>query len=181
MGIFRDHAAPGLPYPGVRTVIGTFLTAAVAGTVYEIAKDLIFPHITLGHSQAVTIVVIGLAATVARYAVLRSRADWLSGRETEFRLLFASNPLPMWLYDLETLGFLEINDAAIAHYGYSRAEFLRLNIADIRPAEDIARLNENLCMPRSAFQESGPWRHRLKDGQIIWVQIASHLHDRRHK
>src|SRR5438093_1450170 len=62
--------------------------------------------------------------------------------EASFRLLFASNPLPMWVYDTATLQFLEVNDAAVSHYGYSRDEFLRMRITDIRPEEEVPRLTD---------------------------------------
>jgi PAS domain S-box-containing protein len=92
----------------------------------------------------------------------------------DFRLLFAGNPLPMWLYDLETLAFLDVNDAAVAHYGYSRAEFLQMRITDIRPEEDIERLLADVRSLRPSLQSSGEWRHRLRDGRVIDVEIASH-------
>lgn len=106
----------------------------------------------------------------------RERAE-ASVRESEarFRFLFASNPLPMWVYDLETLQFIEVNDAAVGHYGYSREEFLRLRITDIRPPEEAHRLRKNLTQERQALEESGPWRHQLKNGRIILAQITSHL------
>ena len=66
-----------------------------------------------------------------------------------FRLLLAANPLPMWVYDVETLRFLEVNDAAIAHYGYTRAEFLDMSIADIRPEEDRPRLGHRANWERA--------------------------------
>lgn len=91
-----------------------------------------------------------------------------------FRLLFANNPLPMWVYDLETLRFLEVNDAAVAQYGYSREEFSAMRITDIRPAEDVPRLLEDVASERPRLQSSGEWRHRRKDGQVIDVQIVSH-------
>ena len=159
----------------IRTLFGTFLKAATAGILYEVVKDLAFPHITLRQSQGVTVVVIALAAAATHYFVQRSQALLLAQRDAKFRLLFAHNPLPMWVYDLETLRFLEVNDAAIAHYGYSQEEFLELSLIDIRPGEDISLLNDDLRTPRPILQESGPWRHRLKDGRIIYVQIASHL------
>ncbi len=80
----------------------------------------------------------------------------------------------MWVYDLETLRFLEVNDAAIALYGYSREEFLTMRITDIRPPEDVARLLEHVAAGRPRLQKSGEWRHRHKDGQLIDVQITSH-------
>lgn len=90
-----------------------------------------------------------------------------------YRLLFDSHPQPMWVYDLETLNFLAVNDAAVAHYGYTRDEFLRMSIKNIRPAEDWQRLEENLDQSTEPLQRSGDWRHRLKDGRIIFVEIAS--------
>jgi len=98
--------------------------------------------------------------------------------EAPFRLLFAANPLPMWVYDIETMAFLEVNDAAIEHYGYSRAEFLAMRLPDIRPTEDVQRLIENVAQLGGANdndvrRDSGTWRHRLKDGRIRDVDIAA--------
>ena len=80
----------------------------------------------------------------------------------------------MWVYDLETLKLLEVNEAATQHYGYSRHEFLRMNIADIRPKQDLPRLLEDVAHVRTHRQYSGQWRHRLKDGRIIDVRVNSH-------
>ncbi|HRQ24103.1 MAG TPA: PAS domain S-box protein, partial [Anaerolineales bacterium] len=91
-----------------------------------------------------------------------------------FGLLFRSHPIPMWIYDLETLAFLEVNNAAVEKYGYSRGEFLALAIKDIRPAEDVPRLLENTGGTRPPLQHSGKWRHRLKNGEVIDVEITSH-------
>jgi PAS domain S-box-containing protein len=92
-------------------------------------------------------------------------------------LLLAANPLPMWVYDLGTLRFVEVNDAAIAHYGYSRAAFLAMTIADIRPMEDIERLRAIVAARRESLQFSGAWRHRRADGAVIDVEVTSHLLD----
>ncbi len=94
--------------------------------------------------------------------------------DLEFHLFFKSNPTPMWIYDLETLAFLQVNDAAIEKYGYTQAEFKKLTIKDIRPAEDVPALLENFNLQRSALQHSGQWRHQLKNGQVIDVEITSH-------
>lgn len=94
-----------------------------------------------------------------------------------FRLLLAANPLPMWVYDLETLRFLEVNDAAVAHYGYSRAAFLEMSIADIRPAEDRPRLHQSVAERKDALQYSGTWRHCRADGELLEVEVTSHLVD----
>lgn len=105
---------------------------------------------------------------------VEARTRALQDSEATFRLLFASHPHPMWVYDLDTLAFLEVNDAAVDHYGYSRAEFLAMRITDIRPPEDVPRLLEDVQQERPVLQHSGHWRHRLKDGRVIDVEITSH-------
>src|SRR2546425_12375196 len=80
----------------------------------------------------------------------------------------------MWIYDLETLDFLEVNDAAIDRYGYSYQEFLQMRLTDIRPPEDAQRLLEDVHRGRPVFQRSGQWRHRLRDARLIDVEITSH-------
>ncbi len=87
---------------------------------------------------------------------------------------FEGNPQPMWIYDLETLTFLAVNDAAVAHYGYSRDEFLGMTLRDIRPAEDIPALLDNITHVTKGLDQAGIWHHRLKDGRIIFVEIISH-------
>lgn len=101
--------------------------------------------------------------------------DALSESETKYRYLFANNPQPMWIYDLETLTFLEVNQAAINHYGYSKEEFLSMTIRDIRPAEDIPALVNHLGLTRPILNQAGTWRHIKKNGEIIFVEITSHL------
>lgn len=92
--------------------------------------------------------------------------------------LFRKNPYPMWVYDLNTLKFLTVNESAIALYGYTEEEFRSMTIKDIRPLEDVpllisasekARLNFN-----HAYHWSGTWRHKLKSGQTLYVEISSH-------
>jgi two-component system cell cycle sensor histidine kinase/response regulator CckA len=94
--------------------------------------------------------------------------------DISFRILFTDNPQPMWVFDVKTLFFLEVNDAAVAHYGYSRDEFLGMRLTDIRPPEDVPRLLEELVRAEVGFQHSGLWKHLLKDGGRIDVEIISH-------
>jgi PAS domain S-box-containing protein len=89
-------------------------------------------------------------------------------------LLFENNPHPMWAYDLETLAFLAVNEAAIDKYGYSRDEFLSMTIADIRPPEDVPALLENVAHVTEGLDHAGQWQHRRKDGSLIVVEITSH-------
>ncbi len=95
-------------------------------------------------------------------------------QDASFRLLFMNNPQPMWVYELDSLKFLEVNQAATEHYGYSHDEFLNLRISDIRPPEDLPRLMEDVKTVRSQLQHSGEWKHILKNGALIDVKIASH-------
>lgn len=105
-----------------------------------------------------------LAASVAQ----------LRASEASHREMFKVNPQPMWVYDLETLRFLSVNEAAIRHYGYSRAEFLGMTVKDIRPPEDVAKLLDNISRVSEGLDLAGLWRHRTKDGRIIEVEISSH-------
>lgn len=101
----------------------------------------------------------------------------LRDSESRYRLLFEANPVPMWVYDLETLRFLAVNDAAIDHYGYSRAEFLAMTIADIRPPEDVPGLLESIAQVKEGLVRSEARKHRKKDGMRIDVEIVSHTLD----
>jgi len=92
--------------------------------------------------------------------------------EGRYRLLFESNPQPMWVYHLATLRFLAVNQAAVDHYGYSRQEFLALTLRDIRPPEDIPALEKSVFDAASPIDRAGVWRHRTKYGRIIYVEIT---------
>jgi PAS domain S-box-containing protein len=91
----------------------------------------------------------------------------------EYRLLFEGNPQPMWVVDEETLAFLAVNDCSIERYGYSREEFLRMTVKDIRPPEDIPRLMQQVHSSE-AYGSSGQWRHQKKDGTIIEAEVSWH-------
>jgi PAS domain S-box-containing protein len=105
----------------------------------------------------------------ARNVTDRRRAEQeLRDSEKHYRLLFHSNPNPMWVFDLETLKFLEVNEAAIRHYGYARAEFLAMTIMDIRPQE---KNTARETIPLDAANRGLTWRHRCKDGRLIDVEV----------
>jgi len=94
--------------------------------------------------------------------------------EAQYRLLFENHPKPMWIFDPETLGFLAVNQAAIAHYGYSQSEFLAMTLLDIRPPDDIPAFEQHIEQYRSqSFIYCGEWRHCKRDGSIIDVEITS--------
>jgi diguanylate cyclase (GGDEF)-like protein/PAS domain S-box-containing protein len=94
--------------------------------------------------------------------------------EKRYRGLFQSNPHPMWVYDIETLRFLAVNDTAIARYGFSQEEFLVMTIKDLHPEKEVPRIIEHRATPLSAVNKPEIWQHRTKDGKLIEVEISSH-------
>ena len=105
----------------------------------------------------------------------RKRAEQaLRQSEQRYHLLFDSNPHPVWVYDLQTLAIVDVNQSAVQNYGYSREEFLSLTIKDIRPTEDVPALLESAVKAPPETENAGVWRHRKKDGTLIDVEITSH-------
>lgn len=94
--------------------------------------------------------------------------------EASFRDLFANNPLPMWVTEMGSLRFLDVNEAACQHYGYTRDEFLRLTLGDIRSPEETARFLEFLKQHQTPIRDAGEWKHRTKDGRVIVVESSLH-------
>lgn len=94
--------------------------------------------------------------------------------EANYRMMFQGNPQPMWAYEVDTLQFLAVNDAAVHSYGYSAEEFLRMKSTDLLPEEDAARMQGRLVNGSRGVDEVGVWRHRKKDGSIVDAQITSH-------
>lgn len=98
----------------------------------------------------------------------------LQQSESSHRELFEVNPHPMWVYDLETLAFLEVNEAAIRHYGYSRETFLQMTLKDIRPPEDLPKLFDSQTNLSGSLNDVMTARHYTSDGRLIDVEVRSH-------
>lgn len=96
----------------------------------------------------------------------------LEGALERYRLMFDRNPVPMWVFARDTLRFLDVNAAAIEHYGYSREEFLAMTLKDIRPADDIPYLVSSIAEPLDTPTRQRVWKHRKKDGSLIDVEIV---------
>lgn len=141
----------------------------------NISKGLVFVFIT-------TIV---LSISTKRY-LNKIKQESRSKKQTEeelrkgekkYRLLFESNPQPMWVYEINTLKFVDVNNAAIAKYGYTKDEFLSMTVKDIRPEEDLEKFEKYLRernVEEYNFTNDIVWRHKLKNGQIIYVRVLSH-------
>lgn len=100
--------------------------------------------------------------------------EQLKASEYKYKLLFESNPLPMWMLSLPERNFIAVNSAATQLYGYSREEFLQMNAKDIRPEEDVPRFLGEIGEPSPGVRHAGTWRHRKKDGSVINVEIITH-------
>ncbi len=98
----------------------------------------------------------------------------LRDSNAQYRLLFDANPLPMWVFDRETLAFLAVNEATVRHYGFSRQEFLAMTVLDIRPKENIPALLKAFSHPHEGLGWAEVWRHCKKDGTVIAVEITTH-------
>jgi len=132
-------------------------------------------HSTVGplRDESRTIGVFGMARDITDTVMVQQQ---LQESEKRYRMLFESSPQPMWVLDLETLAFLAVNNAAVAHYGYSREEFLSMRLPVLAPPDLVPSLDrimsEKLKKPSPEHQVTGPWLHRLKDGRVIEVMVS---------
>ena len=138
------------------------------GNIFPI--DIATSLITVGGRE----IVLGIDRDITERKIAEAA---LRESEEKYRLLFEANPMPMWIFDLETLRFLKVNTAAINHYGYSEIEFMSMTIKDIRPPKDVSRLLENIAQVKSGLDSAGVWTHLKKDGSPIQVEIMSHQVD----
>lgn len=92
----------------------------------------------------------------------------------QFRLLFENSPEAMWVFDRDSLKFLEVNSAARGRYGYTSDEFLTMRLTDIRPEADRERLVAHIREQSPQFRRSSDWVHQRKDGSLLDVSVQSH-------
>jgi PAS domain S-box-containing protein len=96
----------------------------------------------------------------------------LRQNEEKFRLMFQYNPQPMFIYDLETLEFIDTNQAAISHYGYTQDEILGMKVSDLRPATELTKLMEYIHHARQYDEnQKVQTKHIKKDGSVIDVEV----------
>jgi two-component system cell cycle sensor histidine kinase/response regulator CckA len=135
---------------------------------------------------AVGLIILGTALIVLSESFLRQRREKarlaeqllkttndLEHSERHRRVMFSDNPYPMWIYDCQTLRFLEVNAAAVRTYDYSRDEFLAMTLVDIRPPDDTEAFLEVASERHKGYSTAGVWRHRRKDGSTLFVEIMA--------
>lgn len=109
------------------------------------------------------------------YSIQRGKfIDQIQKSEKRYSDLFHLSPLPMWVFDLETLRFLDVNRAAIHHYGFSEEEFFAMDITEIRPPEDVEDMKKILekAMQGLIVNLKSVFRHRKKSGEIMVVETT---------
>lgn len=110
-----------------------------------------------------------------RYAAERTRQmSQLEESKRRYRLLFELSPFPTWVYDVETSRFVAVNDAMVANYGYGREELAGMTIYDIRDPDEAERLRRMQPSLGEGSGGAGIWRHRRKDGSVVWADITRH-------
>ena len=105
----------------------------------------------------------------------RQRAETaLRDSANYYRLLFEKSPTPIYVHDQETFAFLAVNEAAVAHYGYSLHEFLDLTLKEIALVEEIPAFNQKISSLTHDSCNAGIWRHRKKNGKLCSMEITTH-------
>ena len=156
--------APSIDWVGVPLKIGDRTIGVLVAQTYA-------PGVRYGETERH---ILQFVSTQVAMAIERKRTEeQLHQSERKYRLLFETNPEPMWVYDFETLRILAVNEAGITRYGYSEAEFLALTIRDIRPVEEQGRLDQELARrPDEGAVRTGV-RHRAKDGRVFEVDLVA--------
>ena len=131
---------------------------------HEVPLEISFSQVSVDDERVFTAIV--------RDVTERQRAEAALQKQNEkYRILFESNPCPMYLCAEDTLEFLAVNEAAVNHYGYSREEFLNMTAKDIRPTEEVPELLAYVGAHPDGRDVAGVWKHLKKDGSLIDVDV----------
>ncbi|MEQ8661058.1 MAG: PAS domain S-box protein, partial [Gammaproteobacteria bacterium] len=136
----------------------------------ERLADIIIKRATRADPSDAPLDVVVVRDVTEQVAAVRRLAD----EERRYRHLFEHNPVPMWIYRCKDLRFLDVNDAAVAEYGYAREAFLAMTIADIRPPEDAERVRAEVDRLGPGLRKPAVWRHLTRSGETRLVRISSH-------
>ena len=114
-----------------------------------------------------------LTAILRDVTQAREMSAALARSEEHYRELFERHPVAMWVFDTQTLRFLAVNEAAVLKYGWSREEFLKMNLLEVRPPEEAQRTLESVRQPVTReFTVSGIWTHQLRSGERVKIEAS---------
>ncbi len=120
--------------------------------------------------------VVGIACYARNITESKRFEQELINSEEKYRLVFCNSPVPKWVYELETLKIVDVNETAIEHYGYSKEEFMSMNLKDLRAEEEIIKLEKSVgeAQKKEGIFHSGVFTHRKKNGEFIKVEVSGH-------
>ncbi len=102
----------------------------------------------------------------------------LQSSEEKYRTIFYKSPLPKWIYDVDTLRFIEVNDASLtANMAIPRKRFQSMKLSDLLPQEDLGRLSETMSEIRSGNTDEprhSYWRQMKKNGEVMYAEFTTH-------
>ena len=104
---------------------------------------------------------------------IERRTAALADNERRYRMLFDSNPLPMWTWDAESTDIIAVNQAALDKYGYSREEFLDLRISELLDPMELGRFQQVRLPFTETRQHAGLWVHRTASGERLSMEIIT--------
>ncbi|HEX7682789.1 MAG TPA: EAL domain-containing protein [Trinickia sp.] len=152
------------------------LEASLAASAHSMRLATLLLIVTMVAGCGMLIYTFGVRESAARAKLRVARA--MRRSDQRFRELFDAHPVPMWIYDRETLGFLAVNAAAVEQYGYSESELLGMTIRDLSMPEECGRLESHLARahpaPRRGRVAAGVWRQRRRDGTQLSADITNH-------
>lgn len=115
-----------------------------------------------------------LLTMIQDLTVYKRAESALRASQTRFRLFFESMPLPVFVYDLETLRIIDVNAAVVEQYGYTRRELLSLTMLDIRPEAEHAKFLDHVPNMPNEIMTFGIWPHQRKDGTVIQMEVTGY-------
>jgi PAS domain S-box-containing protein len=162
--------SPGTDQPPGPAALKPITVCGVHQNGRELPLEISFGEVVTDGKRVFTAVVRDITERRHAEATLQKQNE-------EYRILFESNPCPMYVCDEETLAFLAVNNAALNHYGYSLEEFLGMTAYDIRPVESIPSFKAYIADHPERHHLGGIWKHRKKNGVVFDVEISWHRLD----
>lgn len=175
--IFSDHDINLLIFSLIKCVAER---SACAVTTKEYGQVVLTPVFDNNVLQFLFLSITTLSADQLESEIFRLKSDLFFDKydctangepvrtDDDYKIVFEKSPLPSWMFDNETMCFVDVNEAAITHYGYSKDEFLKMTIADIACGVD----NEKFKTQKTASGKTGIDLHQKKNGEKIWVEYT---------